>query len=105
MKALGYEPNARSTVSRVAHQVIRPTPQGRRASFLASDSSSRSQSGSPYPPPTKPKPPLLDTSAAKRPPATEPIGAKTIGYFKPNASVSAVLIATDPSSRRSYLLG
>src|ERR671933_646725 len=94
MKAWGFWAKASSTVSCVVRQVIRPTPQGRWASCLAKVSSSPSQSGSPYPPPTKPNPPALDTAAAKRPPETRAIGAETIGYCRPKVLVSAVLIAT-----------
>src|SRR5215207_191784 len=96
MNTCGSYPRANSTASLVACQVIRPTPQGRVASVLARDNSSRIQSASPYPPPTSPRPPPFETAAARRPPETLPMGAETMGYSRPNFSVSAVLGAIDP---------
>ena len=83
-------------VSCVAAQLIRSTPQGLVVSAFTTVNSLRNQPGSPYPPPTSPKPPELETTAARRPPETPAMGAKTIGYCKPSPSVSTLLMATNP---------
>jgi len=96
MTAAGRRSTARSTVAGSVAQDWKPTPQGLSAPAETISSCWSSQPSSSRPPPTRPRPPALDTAAASAPPDAPPMGASAMGYCNEKNSVNAVRNAMSP---------